>query len=201
MLYTRQCVYKFLAMSFPSFTYAASGKCDGERSSNRLRASHNTIDKIFEIYWLTWSGSSSGASYKISNLMAHAYRGHEKDATVVHVAWRRPRDGVAVGSSRSDCIVRAGTCPLMYASWDLKSASSAEGRLMCRLLCHKPTWELQARTCRENASETGKLCDGERERHLSVMRETGLRVRGQQRNSVGKHARGRRLIPRWFPRT
>jgi hypothetical protein len=36
-----------------SFTYAASGECDGERCSNRLRALHNLIDKIFRIYWLT----------------------------------------------------------------------------------------------------------------------------------------------------
>jgi hypothetical protein len=40
-----------------SFTYAASGKCDGERRSNGLPSSHYKIDKIGLIYWLMgWEG-------------------------------------------------------------------------------------------------------------------------------------------------
>ena len=66
-----------------SFTYAASGKCDGKRCSIRLRPSHNKIDKIVRTHWLMLPGNSSSADH---NLQLHVYRSHTRIFAAFRVA-------------------------------------------------------------------------------------------------------------------
>lgn len=92
-------------------TYAASGECDNERCSNRLRSSHNLIDKIVAIYWLGALESSpvaaSGHRYCISGISkSQDGRGGLSQGDYMRVSRRVPGNGVAVQHGRSDYVVR-----------------------------------------------------------------------------------------------
>jgi hypothetical protein len=68
--FTYACVYAALRWQISrdvlsSFTYAASGECDSERCSNRLRVSHNLIDKIFGTHWLMRPGGGSVSGFYV----------------------------------------------------------------------------------------------------------------------------------------